>query len=335
MAATCSSGAPHCRKMMASAPTPRLSLVLCTYNRAQSLRETLNSLRSLDVGGLEGEIIVVDNNSSDDTRDVIESFLPHAPLETRHLFEARQGLSHARNAGIDAATGEVIVFCDDDVLVDPAWLREIAGVFARENPAALGGKILPKWQLPPPHWLGPKLHSFLALLDYGDAPIEMKDPILWGANLAVRRDVFDTMRFDGGLGRSGDKLYNGEDAALLQKLIDRGDRVIYWPRAVVHHNIPAQRLTKAYFRKWHWDAGSMAAQIMPKDIVRSLLGIPYHFYRKALMDAATWLRRSLRRDQEAFVAELQLVRTAGFAATRVKNLFRDRPERRKAGGTVL
>jgi glycosyltransferase involved in cell wall biosynthesis len=320
---------------MASAPTPRLSLVLCTYNRAQSLRQTLDTLGGLDVDGLDGEIILVDNNSNDHTRDVIEAFQPHAPLPARYLFEPQQGLSHARNAGIDAATGDVIVFCDDDVLVDPTWLQEIAKAFAQRNPAALGGKILPKWQVPPPRWLGPPLHGFLALLDHGDAPIEMVEPVLWGANLAVRRDVFETIRFDGGLGRSGDKLYNGEDAALLQTLIDRGERVIYWPRAIVHHNIPAQRLTKSYFRKWHWDAGSMAAQIMPRGIARSLLGIPYHFYRRILADTATWIGRSLRHDDAAFVAELQLVRTAGFAATRVKEIFHDRPERRKAGGTVL
>jgi glycosyltransferase involved in cell wall biosynthesis len=321
--------------MAHSAPTIRLSLIVCTYNRADSLRETLQSLRSLNVDRLEGEIILVDNNSSDGTREVVDGFLPHAPLPSRYLFEPRQGLSHARNAGIDAATGDVLVFCDDDVLVDAAWLQEIAHAFAQENPAALGGKILPKWQAPPPHWLGPALHGFLALLDHGDAPIRMAEPILWGANLAVRRDVFDTIRFHGGLGRSGDKLYNGEDSELLQQLIERDERVIYWPRAVVHHNIPAQRLTKSYFRKWHWDAGSMAAQRMPPDIARSLLGIPYHFYRKTLRDAATWINRALRRHDDAFIAELQLVRTAGFAARRLKDAFRDRPRRRKAGSTVL
>ncbi|HEX2117177.1 MAG TPA: glycosyltransferase [Alphaproteobacteria bacterium] len=305
----------------------RLTLIICTYNRVQSLRQTLRSLRSLDVDGVEGEIIVVDNNSHDETRRAIEEFLPLSPLPARYLFEPRQGLSHARNAGIEVATGDIIVFSDDDVLVDPFWLREIAAAFAQEDPAALGGKILPKWQAPPPRWLGPALHGFLALLDHGDKPMELREPLLWGANLAVRRDVFRTFRFHVGLGRTGDKLYIGEDSDLLQRLIERGERVMYWPRAVVHHNIPAQRLTKTYFRKWNWDAGSMVAQRMPQNVARSLFGIPYHYYRRTITDAARWARGALTRNGDAFLAELQLVRTAGFATTRVKGRLRRRPMR--------
>jgi glycosyltransferase involved in cell wall biosynthesis len=298
-----------------------LSIVICTYNRAHSLSETLDSLKGLDTDGLRGEIILVDNNSSDATRDTIEAFIPRAPMTTHYVFEPRQGLSHARNTGVDVAKGDVVVFSDDDVLFDRRWLREIAAAFAEPSVAAIGGKILPKWPAPPPDWLGPELHSFLALLDHGDDPVEMKEPALWGANLAFRRDVFRTVRFHAALGRIGDKLYNGEDSDLLQQLIARGERVLYWPHAVVHHNIPEQRLTKAYFRKWHWDAGSMAAQRMPRRIARSLLGIPYHFYRRTAADLAAWSHLALKRESDAFLRELQLVRTAGFAATRMRGLL--------------
>jgi glycosyltransferase involved in cell wall biosynthesis len=307
-----------------------LTLIICTYNRAQSLSETLQSLEGLDVDGLRGEIIVVDNNSSDATRAAIEHFLPRAPLTARYLFEPRQGLSHARNAGVDAATGDIIVFSDDDVLFDRRWLREIVSAFAHEDAAAIGGKILPKWPAPPPDWLGPELHGFLALLDHGDSPVVMTEPALWGANLAFRREVFRTARFHAALGRVGDKLYNGEDSDLLLRLMENGERVIYWPRAVVHHNIPEQRLTKAYFRKWHWDAGSMAAQRMPRRVARSLLGIPYHFYRRTAQDLAAWSHRTLKREHDAFLTELQLVRTAGFAATRMKGLLQRDVRRRAA-----
>lgn len=304
-----------------------LTLIICTYNRAHSLAETLQSLEGLDVEGLRGEIILVDNNSSDGTRAAIEAFLPRAPLTARYLFEPQQGLSHARNAGVDAAMGDLIVFSDDDVLFDRRWLREIAAAFAQEDAAAIGGKILPKWPAPPPNWLGPELHSFLSLLDHGDRPFVMTEPALWGANLAFRREVFRTVRFHGALGRIGDKLYNGEDSDLLLRLMARGERVLYWPRAIVHHNIPQQRLTKAYFRKWHWDAGSMAAQRMPRRVARSLLGIPFHFYRRTAKDLAAWSHRTLTRERDAFVTELQLVRTAGFAATRMKGLLRRDAER--------
>jgi glycosyltransferase involved in cell wall biosynthesis len=308
--------------MSDAVPAIRLSVVICTYNRAHTIRETLQSLKELDVEGLDGEVIFIDNNSTDGTRATIEEFLPHAPLPARYVFERQQGVAHARNAGVDHATGDVIAFTDDDVLVDRLWLREIADAFASEDPAAIGGKILPKWQVPPPDWLIPALHTFLALLNHGDKPLRMDEPVLWTANLAIRRDVFRTMRFHVGLGRVGDKLYNGEDAALIQMLLDRGERVLYWPRAVVHHSIPAQRLTKAYFRKWHWDAGSMAAQLMPAHVSRSLFGVPYHFYRTTMKDIATWSHCALKRDKAAFLSELRLIRTAGFAATRVRRMLR-------------
>lgn len=306
---------------LASVP-PKLSVVICTYNRASSLRQTLRSLATLDVRGLTGEIIVVDNNSSDDTRAAIEAFLPDAPLPARYLFESRQGLSHARNTGIDAASGDIIAFTDDDVLVGRRWLHEIAAAFECDSPAAVGGKILPKWPDAPPNWLGPELHDFLGLLDHGDEPKLMTEPALWGANFAFRRDVFRTMRFRSKLGRTGDKLYNGEDSDLLMLLIERGERVVYWPRAVVHHNIPLGRLTKAYFRKWHWDAGEMAAHLMPRQVTRSLLGIPYHVYRATAQELAAWSRGKLARGNDPFLSELRLMRHVGFAATRVKSLLR-------------
>lgn len=302
--------------------TPSVSVVVGTYNRASSLRQTLNSLAALDTGGLRGEFIIVDNNSSDDTRAVIEAFLPLAPLPARYMFEPHQGVSYARNTGIDAASSEVIAFTDDDVLVDRYWLQEIARAFALENPAAIGGKIVPQWPASPPAWLGPELHQFLGLLDYGDEPKTMETPALWGANLAVRADMLRTVRFQGKLGRVGGKLYNGEDADLVRSLIDRGERVLYWPRASVHHNIQRRRLTKRYFRQWHWDAGEMAAKVAPRRISRSLLGVPYHMYRSTAHELAAWSRRKLARNGDAFLSELQLMRAAGFATTRMRGLLR-------------
>ncbi len=301
---------------------PTLSVVVGTYDRASSLRQTLHSLAALDTDGLQGEIIIVDNNSSDDTREAVEAFLLTAPLPARYLFEPRQGLSYARNTEIEAASGQVIAFTDDDVLVERNWLQEIARAFALENPAALGGKIVPRWPASPPAWLGPELHRFLGLLDHGDEPKTMLTPELWGANLAVRADVFRTLRFQGNLGRIGHKLYNGEDADLLQALIDRGEKILYWPRASVQHDIQLRRLDKRYFRKWHWDAGEMAARVAPRHISRSLLGIPYHMYRSTAHELAAWSRGKLAHDGDAFLSELRLVRAAGFATTRMRDLLR-------------
>src|SRR5690349_865515 len=140
------------------------SIVICTFNRSQGLKATLESMDALDTAGLNVEVIVVNNNSRDDTKAVFEAWTRRSRLPARYLFEAQQGLSFARNSGVCIAQGEVIAFTDDDVTVDPAWIRELVSAMRQTGAAAAGGKILPAWAGPVPRWLTPELHSYLALL---------------------------------------------------------------------------------------------------------------------------------------------------------------------------
>src|SRR5262249_48517636 len=128
-----------------SALSRLISLCICTYNRSRSLNETLNSVRGLQSLEALLEILIIDNNSTDDTADIVETFAPELPI--RRVVELSQGLSHARNRAIAEFRGELLLFTDDDVLLDPDWLTAYA-LAASKFPRAqfFGGRILPQWE---------------------------------------------------------------------------------------------------------------------------------------------------------------------------------------------
>src|SRR5579862_9298835 len=172
---------------------PMISVVVCTYNRASSLAKTLESLRRMTVpADLKWELLVVDNNSTDNTRIVVTDFLRKSGLNGRYISEPRQGLCYARNRGVAEASGEIIAFTDDDVRVTSDWLRELAGTFRKFDCMGVGGKSVPAWNgLAKPAWLvttGPYNLSRGPILDFdmGNVAKEIQYPP-WGLNMAFRR----------------------------------------------------------------------------------------------------------------------------------------------------
>jgi glycosyltransferase involved in cell wall biosynthesis len=241
------------------------------------LPETLDSLvaqRFAD--GVEWEVIVVDNNSGDQTRDVVENYIRKYPGRFQYLFESRQGLSRARNAGILAARGEVIAFVDDDVVAEPTWLRSLTASLFEENWAGAGGRIVPPDGFEPPKWLtvgGPfDISGALALFDLGDRPSELSRPP-YGTNMAFRKGVFEKCgMFRVELGRSGSNLISGEDTEFGKRLMSAGERLRYEPGAVVRHPVPAERLNKKYFRKWWFAFGR--TRILERPARPAIFGVP-------------------------------------------------------------
>src|SRR5437762_36395 len=147
-----------------------LSVVLCTYNRARQLQPALDALVA-QAGDIPYEVLVVDNNSSDATRAVIESFVDRSGGRVRYAFEGAQGLSNARNRGIDLSRAPFVAFCDDDVRVAPDWVSQMIRAFeAHPGIDYLGGRVLPRWSQTPPRWLTTAHWSPLALQDYGPDP---------------------------------------------------------------------------------------------------------------------------------------------------------------------
>jgi len=243
-----------------------ISIVVCTYNRSESLIKTLESIQKLTMPDhIKWELIIVNNNSSDDTEKIIKEFINDCSCNIKYCFEKAQGLSYARNHGIEKASGMIIAFTDDDVVVEPDWLRNIFNAFQEHNNLwCVGGKILPVWSMPRPSWLCDKLLSALAMLDLGNEIKVLIMPTLWGANMAFRTQVFSIYgNFDTSLGRTKDKLYVGEETAIIKSLIKDGKRVLYYPFAVVHHAVEMDRINKRYFRKWYFDVGELKGYTTP------------------------------------------------------------------------
>lgn len=268
------------------------TVVVCTYNRCVSLAETLEAIGAQKVPeGFSWEFIVVDNNSHDDTRGTVERFAAARPdLTVRYCFEARQGLSNARNHGIAQARGEYLVFTDDDVLPAEDWLATLVGGMRSHGCEAAGGYIEPLWLAEPPPWLTERFYGFLAVRTdpEGPKPVQAEEDMPFGANLAFRRAVFDEIGlFDPHLGRKGQVLAGGEEIDVLMRIVRRGGQVVYFPAARVRHKVEAFRLNKRYFRRWRYQCSRNEAMTMP--VVhggRRLFGVPLYILRQ--LAAAAW-----------------------------------------------
>lgn len=293
--------------------TTKVSVIVCTFNRCDSLAGTLASLRALEVPpALDWEILVVDNNSSDRTRAVVEEFAHAAPVPTRYIFEPRQGLSHARNRGVAESDRELILFTDDDVLVDPQWLHHTADALLSGGAGCAGGKVVPLWQgLARPSWLSNRMLNVLAMLDYGDGPAELgcagDDRILYGANFAFRRGpLLEAGAFNPDLGRKG-AFGAGEDKEIQEKLRQLGHKVFYEPRSVVFHRVDRERLSKKYFRLWHYNAGKDRARITHRSRLH-VFGIESYLLREFVQTAAKMLGALVVMNrQQAFEAQLRCI----------------------------
>ena len=196
----------------------------------------------------EYEVIVVDNASTDGTREVVERV-----SNLKYVYEPTLGLSQARNTGLKAAQGEYLAYLDDDGAADPKWLEYIIKVFedVRPKPGCVGGKIVPIWESPRPSWLGNGLLGQLALQDWGnDSFFIGKDEWLAGASIAYPRKVLEDIGgFPVKLGRKGKKLLSMEENCVREVLEEKGYKYYYDPRIIAKHYIPQSRLNKKWFLK--------------------------------------------------------------------------------------
>jgi len=299
--------------------TMPISVVIGTYNRARLLKGTLEALGSQEVPDpLEWEIVVVDNNSSDTTPQVVTEFSRTTAIPVRYVFEPRQGLSHARNRGIEEARGSILAFTDDDVLPAPDWIRQLAAAIDRWNAHGVGGRILPRWSAAPPRWLtdNRRLLNRLAIMDFEASrllalPLEPR-PQVWGANMAFRRELFEKVGgFDPRLGIVGTKLFRGEETDLVSRALECGLRIAYDPVLTVFHRIGPHRMRKAYFRKLMFDHAQLEARLEPVVSGRAFLGAPLWSYRAALTDFWRWVGLALLRRSEAFDQHLAWLSSVG------------------------
>ena len=262
-----------------------ITVILCTYNRSQVLSKALDSLAASTLpDSIHWEVLVVDNNSTDETREAIKEFCRRYPERFRYLFEPKQGKSYALNAGIREAGGEVLAFVDDDVTVDPVWLQSLTSSLHDGKWAGAGGRTLPARSFSPPRWLaldGP--HSLSGMLyahfNLGDVPCEL-DRAPYGANMAYRREMFEKyggFRTDIGPGPNPEIPRFNEDTEFGRRLMAAGERLRYEPSAVVFHEVPPGRLNREHFlTSWFAWGRSEVREVGRKPDV---LGMPRYYFK--------------------------------------------------------
>lgn len=232
---------------------PRISFIICTYNRDVYIRQALEAVAQQTCDPALYELLLIDNCSTDNTALIAHEFATRFPVIRYHYFlEEQQGLSHARNRGIKEAKGEILVYLDDDAFIGKEFALELLKFYdARPEIVCTGGKTIPQFENGKPTWMSPFLMPLVAAVDMGDKPKLFpfnRFPI--GANMAIRRSMIDEVGlFDVNLGRKGKNLQGGEEKDIFNRIRAKGKQLWYLPTTVAHHVIPASRTTIHFIRR--------------------------------------------------------------------------------------
>ena len=241
---------------------PLISAIICTHNREQYLGAAIDSLLAQTIESYE--IIVVDNASTDGTAEIVKSRLSNpddSKVQVRYVLESTLGLSVARNAGAEAAKGQILAYLDDDAEASEGWLAALVAVFEKEEKVAIaGGKVTLIWppNAHPPTWLSDDLSSGLGAYDLGDELIYIQQPALTprGLNYAIRKHFLqDVGGFDANLGRVGKNLLSNEEQQMTRLALDRNWKVAYVPAALAAHNVAPARMKPGWFLSRSWWQG--------------------------------------------------------------------------------
>jgi glycosyltransferase involved in cell wall biosynthesis len=295
------------------------SVVISTWNRAASLARTLDSLIRVQPGPEGWELLVVDNNSSDDTKIVCLDRTGKLPL--RYTFDRVPGKWGALNRVIPSARGHLLVFTDDDVDVEPGWLSAL-WYAAQRHPEALffGGRVVPQWELPPPRWLVERaeggLRGLAVSCNFGsvERPLSTEDGVFLGANMAFRRSVFERgWRFPESLGPRGSTRYPGGETRFMSELLADGAQAVWVPDAVVNHRNEASRATEAYLRKWYAGEGrSLVVDGTIEKVGPAWFGVPRYLLRRWAQSALVYVSTRWFRPASVWLpAEIQMARSSG------------------------
>lgn len=289
-----------------------ISVILATYNRAVSLEMTLGTFARLTKArDLAWELVVVDNNSTDSTSEVVAVFAKKSPFPVRYVFEKKQGRAIALNTGISATNAAIVAFTDDDVFLHPDWLWNIKLTFDTYNCAAVAGRVVPLWNQPKPSWLVMDDQQAVVNFDLGDDFKEIEFAPL-GANCAFRRGVFakyGLFRVDLGV-RGSEHTITCDDTEFGGRLSAAGEKIVYCPAAVIYHPVDPQRTTKKYFLSWYYYNGVSLTRTsgLPDEGV-FYLGVPRWHYRELAENFLCWI--SAPNPHQRFQRKLRTYRSVG------------------------
>ncbi len=263
----------------------KLSVILPTYNSGGKIIQALESLSNQTLDQTYAyEVLIIDNNSNDDTKVVVENFIKNHPKVFKYHFQSKQGKGNALNMGIEEAKGEVMAITDDDCVIDSRWVNNILDTFNRKNIDLLTGKIIAVFQEKLPSWLDPHLlHAPFCNINAGDEYFENDEHRLSyaGANMAfTKKGVEQFGNFTFVFGR-------GEDVVFFNSWVQNGAKFGYAPHMVVKHINYPNRVTKDYVKKWYLLAGNGQGMTLKNNglnKVRSLFGVPWWIYKKMIVN---------------------------------------------------
>jgi len=225
----------------------QLSLVICTYNRDKFIRDCLNSLLKQTLPISKFEVLLINNNCSDNTTSIVDTFISaHPELDLTQYHENNQGLSFARNRGIKEAKTEIITYVDDDAILPPDYLEKVVIIMTTHpNYSGLGGKVIPEYETQQPEWFHPLLQMMVTHIDYGDKIIKCvgkKYPP--GCNMTYRKEILEKA---GGFNNA--LKWRTDDKYIFFEVIKIKNEVYYHPELWVRHQIDAERITDQNFDK--------------------------------------------------------------------------------------
>ena len=269
-----------------------ITVIIATYNRALTLKKCLESLASLKIENFSVDFIVIDNNSTDNTKEIVNSFHSKLAGQITYLFEQHKGKTTALNTAINHAKGDILAFTDDDVIVTPDWLLKISQCLEINQCDGVGGRILPNYPLKTPNWIKANadlLVGPIIMYDYGEDTKIFKKPMyeFLGANFAFKRTVFkDCGMFRTDIGPGKGKF--GDDTELINRFLKAGKKLYYCGSATVWHPVENNRMSLFYIGKWFYGLGKyriiVDQQGHPKNVA-SFFNVPRYLIRRILINA--------------------------------------------------
>jgi glycosyltransferase involved in cell wall biosynthesis len=319
-----------------------IDLVIPTHNRAELLSRLLTSIRSARVpDGVSVRTIVVDNNSKDATRAIVQQARIGWPGTLEYRFEPVQSKSVALNHGLSLVRADIVGMLDDDEEIHAEWIAVVARTFAEPGVDFISGPYLPRWGAPAPVWLPRGFPAVIGWMDAGNRTLEYGrdyDGVMMGGNAVVRTAAGRSVGwYDASLGRVGMRAGSGcEDVDFFERLLRAGFRGYYVPELAIYHYIPPYRLTKRYHREWCFRRSVAQAELdgLRRQPVAYLLGVPRYMIGTAVRSFVALTAAVARREwnsSAAFARELTLWELMGFVAGTIKRRVR----RRQGSGTSL
>jgi glucosyl-dolichyl phosphate glucuronosyltransferase len=300
----------------------RIDVIVATYNRCRLLGFALQSLLEAHIPpDLDVSIVVADNNSTDQTRDVVQSYEAKFEGRLKYVFDPRQGKSYVLNTAIAGTSGELIGMIDDDEQVDRHWFEAVRDWFQRPEIDFIGGPYKPNWESEPPRWLPKNFPGVIGIIDdVHEVRTFGQDytGILMGGNAVIRRRIFEQVgTYSSLLGRTDKNLLSCEDEDMHERILAAGAHGKYVPELIIYHHIPASRLAKSYYRRWFFWRGvsKFVMNQQRREPVTYLFGVPRYLYGRAIRESGVLTKRAVAgklKSSDVFSAELRYWDLAGW-----------------------